>query len=102
MTFDANGTKTAQGYYDNGTPPVLQPLTGAIDYADVQPAGAAASLGLTVDYGSNTRQTASPFTVKTFNQTAMPPASSITSRWIAKAWSLPVSRTARRRRSARS
>jgi flagellar hook protein FlgE len=68
MTFDANGTMTAQGYYDNATPPVLQPLTGAIDYADVQPAGAAATLALTVDYGSNTRQTASPFTVKTFNQ----------------------------------
>jgi len=68
MTFDSNGTMTGQGYYDNATPPVLQSLTGAIDYADVQPAGAAATLALTVDYGSNTRQTASPFTVKTFNQ----------------------------------
>jgi flagellar hook protein FlgE len=68
LTFDANGTMTSQGYYDNATPPVLQPLTGAIDYADVQPAGAAAALALSVDYGSNTRQTSSPFTVKTFNQ----------------------------------
>jgi flagellar hook protein FlgE len=68
MTFDANGTMTGQGYYDNATPPVLQPLTGAISYAEVQPAGAAAALALSVDYGSNTRQTASPFTVKTFNQ----------------------------------
>jgi len=68
MTFDGNGTMTGQGYYDTATPPVLQPLTGAIDYADVQPAGAAAALALSIDYGSNTRQTASPFTVKTFNQ----------------------------------
>jgi flagellar hook protein FlgE len=68
MTFDANGTMTGQGYYDTATPPVLQPLTGAVSYADVQPAGAAAALALSVDYGSNTRQTSSPFTVKTFNQ----------------------------------
>ena len=68
MTFDANGTQTGQGYYDTAAPPVLQPLTGPITYASVQPAGAAAALALTVDYGSNTRQTSSPFTVKTFNQ----------------------------------
>jgi flagellar hook protein FlgE len=68
MTFDANGTMTGQGYYDNATPPVLQTLSGPVAYAQVQPAGAAAALSLTVDYGSNTRQTASPFTVKTFNQ----------------------------------
>lgn len=68
MTFDANGTQTGQGYYDNATPPVLQTISGPVTYAPTQPAGAAAALALTVDYGSNTRQTASPFTVKTFNQ----------------------------------
>lgn len=54
LTFDANG---------NMTDP-----TAAIAYAEVQPAGAAAALALTIDYGANTRQTASPFTVKTFTQ----------------------------------
>lgn len=68
LTFDNNGIMTGQGYMDNATPPAYQALTGAITYADTQPAGAAAALSLTVDYGANTRQSASPFTVKTFTQ----------------------------------
>jgi len=71
LTFDANGNLTGQGYNDASTSPATYtPITtpGPISYAQVQPAGAAAALGLTVDYGANTRQTSSPFTVKTFNQ----------------------------------
>jgi flagellar hook protein FlgE len=71
LTFDTNGNLTGQGYNDASTSPATYtPITtpGPISYAQVQPAGAAAALGLTVDYGANTRQTSSPFTVKTFNQ----------------------------------
>lgn len=69
LTFDSNGALTTQGYNDNSTTPAtFVPLTGAISYAQVQPAGAAAALALSIDYGANTRQTASPFTVKTFTQ----------------------------------
>ena len=71
LTFDTNGNLTGQGYNDASTSPATYtPITtpGPISYAQVQPAGAAAALGLAVDYGANTRQTSSPFTVKTFNQ----------------------------------
>ena len=54
LTFDANGNLT-----DPTTP---------ITYANAQPAGAAAPIGLTIDLGTATRQAASPFTLKAFTQ----------------------------------
>jgi len=54
LTFDGQGNMTAP--------------TGVITYANAQPSGAAAPLGLTVDFGTATRQASSPFTLKQFTQ----------------------------------
>jgi len=69
-TFDSNGNMIEQGYNDTSTSPATYTAlpTGAVTYATAQPAGAAAALSLTINYGTNSRQTSSPFTVKTFNQ----------------------------------
>jgi flagellar hook protein FlgE len=54
LSFDENGNLTS-------------PL-GATTYANAQPSGAAAPLGLTVDFGTATRQASAPFTLKSFVQ----------------------------------
>lgn len=69
MVFDSNGNMTGMSSVDDSTTPTVTAVSGtSVPYAEMQPAGAAAPLSLNVDYGSNTRQSASPFTVKTFTQ----------------------------------
>jgi flagellar hook protein FlgE len=54
LTFDSNGNLTSP--------------TSATQYATVQPAGATAAMAISLDYGTATRQTSSPFTVKQLTQ----------------------------------
>ncbi len=54
LTFAATGTMTAP--------------TSAVTYDPVQPSGAASAIGLTVDFGTATRQAATPFTVAALAQ----------------------------------
>lgn len=68
LAFDSNGNMTGMSSYDAATTTSTAITGSTVPYAEVQPAGAAAALSLAVDYGANTRQSASPFTVKTFTQ----------------------------------